>query len=180
MLYSIFAQSPPVRSDPPCVGARRNDRPKTECPRRVIRYKLIGAARRSAADLAGAWTATDTQCLTLDASGTDRDDESAAVHLSTPGKEQTVPSSDDRASIAVTFVAPTRRGTANFCRPVSSSRELRYAHSESDSSGPRASPISYVRSADVVDDDTQSDSFSEFARTPLPDFPSAGRVFERT
>jgi hypothetical protein len=70
--------------------------------------------------------------------------------------------------------------TADLCNPAPSSRELRYARSESDSSGPRASPVSYGRSADVVNDDKLSDLFSEFARTLLPDFPFAGRVFERT
>ena len=70
--------------------------------------------------------------------------------------------------------------TADLCNPAPSSRELRYARSESDSSGPRASPVSYGRSADVVNDDKPFDLFSGFARTLLPDFPFAGRVFEQT
>jgi hypothetical protein len=32
----------------------------------------------------------------------------------------------------------------------------------------------------VVNDDKLFDLFSEFAQTPLPDFPFAGRVLERT
>ena len=79
----------------------------------------------------------------------------------------------------MTFVVPTRLRTADLCNPAPSSRELRYARSESDSSGPRASPVSYGRSADVVNDDKLSDLFSEFARTLLPDLPFAGRVVER-
>ena len=69
--------------------------------------------------------------------------------------------------------------TADLCNPAPSSRELRYAPSESDSSGPRASPVSYGRSADVVNDDKLSHLFSEFARTQLPDLPFAGHFLER-
>ena len=69
----------------------------------------------------------------------------------------------------MTFVVPARLRTADLCNPAPSSRELRYARSESDSSGPRASPVSYGGSADVVNDDKLFDSFSEYARTLLPE-----------
>ena len=78
-----------------------------------------------------------------------------------------------------TFVVPARLRFADLCNPAPSSRELRYARSQSDSSGPRASLVSYGGSADVVNDDKLFDLCSEFARTLLPDFPFAGRVFER-
>jgi hypothetical protein len=67
--------------------------------------------------------------------------------------------------------------TADLCNPAPSSRELRYAPCESDSSGPRASPVSYGRSADVVNDDKLSHLFSKFARTLPPDCSLARRVF---
>ena len=116
----------------------------------------------------------------LGASGPDKDGESAALNLSTPGKEQTVQSCDEWAYISVTFVVPTTQRAADLCHPAPSSRELRYARCESDSSGPRASPVSYGRSADVVNDDKLSDSFSESARTLLPDFPFTDRIIEWT